>query len=270
MTEENMSLTEPKPDFDFDEELVHLCGLMDLDINDTNKTHKDSFLARKVLYSIQVHEVHDLHRAKCLLSLMKNEAWLKKANRPGTLMDLVYISAWWDDNDIEDVKGAEKEHILAAGNKYMSNSYKNESVKIPVSLQDLPRFSGKSDDWFEWKVKAMADFRLTGMAELLGDGELAKQNPIQNSIIHAMLVKAVVFEGSLVSYVPFIGDDGDGYAAWKHLTNVYESPEQLKNILRDAKAKLDSLKFRDGNSFLAFQRDFVVSLRIFFSCSGDS
>lgn len=49
-------------------------------------------------------------------------------------MDLVYISNWWEDNNSENINNVEKEHILAAGNKYISSTHRHESLKIPINL----------------------------------------------------------------------------------------------------------------------------------------
>ena len=130
---------------------------------------------------------------------------------------------------------------------------------LKLKAQEFTAFSGRFDDWANWKAQARCVINANKWSRVFEDGDYAKAQPGLNSLIYSRLALALV-EGHAEHVILPFESTNDGHGAWVALLTWYESSDMQYDLADKLRQQLSDLKLRPGGSAQEYINKFMVAV----------
>ena len=140
-----------------------------------------------------------------------------------------------------------------------SNENGKDDEVLRLKAQEFTPFSGRFDDWANWKAQARCVINANKWSRLFEDPEYATAQPALNSLIYSRLALALV-EGHAEHVILPFESTNDGHGAWAALLNWYESSDMQYDLADKLRQQLSDLKLRPGGSAQEYINKFMVAV----------
>jgi len=224
---------------------------------EARETPMDKLVLRFTL-SLDIKDYKDCYRGLILQTVPKDFSNTKE--KLHVLSDYLMVCAYFSRLDPETEAPTPGEtytlkDLKSSYNKLISGEDRSRS---PQKVGELQPFSGKDKDWLLWKERAIAQFKIDGLYDVVRGERVAALNPGKNTIVHGMLVKALIHNGKLHAFPCLLDNEDDGNLAWRRLTDVYEHEQLIRNTLEDLQHQYQNLTLKNINDWDSFSAEFMT------------
>lgn len=232
------------------------------DVNTTGTAAHSS--VRDILYTLDIAKHEDAYRGLILKTLVADGAWSGTKVNMRASIDVLAVCAYFykmeayvAEDDAEDEEASAeyrpKGHQLKIALAEFLGDRNTKDSSTGYRTGELKPFSGKDHDWLFWKERAIARFKIEGLYEIIASEHMARLYPKKNTVIHGLLVEALLTTEHSLVYPCLMQDSRDnGHQAWKKLCELYEHKELIKNTCKTLHArfvKLRATKLEHWDSF---------------------
>ena len=134
-----------------------------------------------------------------------------------------------------------------------------EDEVLKLKAQEFTAFSGRFDDWANWKAQARCVINANKWTRVFEDRVYALSQPALNSLIYSRLALALVDGHAEHVILPFESTN-DGHGAWGALLTWYESSDMQYDLADKLRQQLTDLKLRPGGSAQEYINKFMVAV----------
>lgn len=217
---------------------------------------------RSMLYTLGVDGIKNAYKGLALLPMLANSKVLASIKHKSTIVDFLSVCYYW--TSVQTEGGNTDEEAIIPTEEQLIQAYVDQQGGSNKSTRnrkvvDLPHFSGKDEDWQLWKEKALATFKIIGLYSALTNPNIALLNPEDNTIIHGLLVRAMLQSDTHVEFCCMTDNEDDGYSAWKQLTDYFEQEQLVRGLLKTESILMDSLTLLRAEDYGAFVSNFMRS-----------
>jgi hypothetical protein len=237
-----------------DQELIDLLAVMDINFTGPKKIGTQ---VTKMCHSLNVEDCATAYRLSAIKLLFVDTDFVSKAlgGDYARGYDLILVGAFC--SDPKNLAGLNTTTLTkSALVDIVTKVDRKTTVQKKWTVRDLPVFSGKDDEWLDWKEKALATFCLCGLFQIVTDPLIAQSNPEMNCAVHGMLTLCVCDTKCGLDHT-VLDIARDGHQAWSNIEQHYEQGPLLKLLITEHHNKIDTLSLSENGTVLDFANAFL-------------
>jgi hypothetical protein len=241
---------------------VHLAAAFKLlGYEDVNNARSDAVTkaVRNILHTFNIKTWDGAYRGIILKEyLTKGGTSTDSTSKIQALVDVITVCCYYYGFESEPDEDPLAVDLKAALFNIVSNS---DKASGSYKVGELDKFSGKDRDWMLWKERSISRFKIDGLYEIITDEGRAVLNQRKNTIVHGMLVRALLTTKESMAYPCLMAEARDnGFLAWKQLCDLYEHKTLIKNLCRELHMKIFKLHLEKVEHWDTFTSEFMNSM----------